>query len=113
MQQNSNTSTIIIVEHDSSIIFTQISYAPESRQLSSDGHPLPLNEFLQKIRCHFVECNTYTRPSKPLNFHVSEIPPVVAPKLSGKKLWNTGMGKKSQHLKKADKSCWRYVLYVW
>lgn len=65
---------------------------------------MPLDEFLQKIKKHFVECNTYTRATKSLNFHVSEIPPVVAPKLSGDQIWNTEMEKKSQFLKKQAKS---------
>jgi len=64
---------------------------------------LPLDEFLEKIKCHFVECNTYTRAAKSLNFHVSEIPPVVAPKLSGANLWNTEMEKKCQFLKSQAK----------
>ena len=65
---------------------------------------MPLDEFLKKIKKHFVEYNTYTRAAKSLNFHVSEIPPVVAPKLSGEQIWNTEMAKKSQFLKKQAKS---------
>ena len=84
--------------------FHQISYAPESLPLSTGGHPLPLDEFLERIKRYFVECNTYTRSDKSLNFHVSEIPQGVAPKLAGANIWNTEMEKKSQFLKKQTKS---------
>jgi len=80
---------------DALILCYQMSYAPELQQLTTGGHPLPLDEFLKRIKGCFVECNTYTRSSKPLHFHVSEIPPVVAPKLRGANIWNTEMEKKS------------------
>jgi len=80
---------------DALILCYQMSYAPESQQLTTGGHPLPRDEFLKRIKGYFVECNTYTRSSKPLHFHVSEIPPVVAPKLCGTNIWNTEMEKKS------------------
>ena len=89
---------------DVSILYYQISYAPESQQLTAGGHPLPLDEFLERIKIYFVECNTYTRSAKALSFQVSEIPPVVAPKLCGANVWNTEMEKKSQFLKKQTKS---------
>jgi len=89
---------------DASVLCYQISYAPESQQLTTGKHPLPLDEILERTKCYFVECNTYTPSAKPLKFHVLEIPPVVAPKLCGANIWNTEIEKKSQFLKKQTKS---------
>ena len=67
---------------------------------------------MQKLKRNFVERNSYTRADK-LSFHVSEIPPVVARKLSGGSVWNTEMNKKSQFLTKQSKAVEGLCLYMY
>ena len=69
-----------------------------------EGHPLSLDEMLTKLKRHFIECNSYTRAAHPLSFHVSDIRPVVAPKLAADVIWNSEMHKKSQFLRKQGKT---------
>jgi len=47
-----------------------------------------------------VQANRISSP----NFHVLEVPPVVAPKLCGANIWNTELKKKSQFFKKQTKT---------
>lgn len=62
-----------------------------------------LDEFLDRIKCYFVECNIYIRFVKVLSFYVLEIFLVVVLKLCGVNIWNIEMEKKSQFLKKQIK----------
>lgn len=62
-----------------------------------------LDEFLDRIKCYFVECNIYICFVKVLSFYVLEIFLVVVLKLCGVNIWNIEMEKKSQFLKKQIK----------
>ena len=62
--------------------FLQISYSKEDSVDSR--HPLPLEDFLERIKYHWVERCTLTRSSRPFSVEASFLPLIIAPKLRGK-----------------------------
>lgn len=76
-------------------ISSQIVYATEDVH---DDHPMPLEDFMNQIKSHWIERVTFTRNSKPFSIKASSLPPIIAPKLAGPVIWNSELKKKSAYL---------------
>ena len=62
---------------------------------------LPLDDFLSRLCRRWIEKTVFTRANEKFNMSIEEIPPIIAPSLTGIPV-NTEMDKKSVYLKSSQ-----------
>ena len=66
---------------------------------------IQLEEFLARLRYRWIEKTVFTRTSNKFTIAMEEIPPIIAPALTGNAV-NTEVEKKSVYLKSAQPTGW-------
>lgn len=62
---------------------------------------LQLDDFLTRLRRRWIERTVFTRANEKFSISIEEIPPIIAPSLTGSSV-NTEMDKKSVYLKSSQ-----------